>query len=109
LQGAGALDKYHVARYSPTLADKIAVFTNEGLDRVVGEILKVVRKAKIKNENAISTDFEEDVNQFISCVSAHGEKFEQCINKSMERWKILIAERAQAGLISHPRVCRKEN
>ena len=38
-------------RYSPTLADKMAVSTEEGLDRVVGEVLEAINKDKLlKNQ-----------------------------------------------------------
>ena len=40
------VDRDYVLRYSPMLADKLAVSTSEGLDKVVGEVVKAVSRDK---------------------------------------------------------------
>jgi len=42
------VDREYVLRYSPTLADRVAVSTSKGLERVVEEILKAVDKTTIR-------------------------------------------------------------
>jgi len=44
------VDRGYVLRYSPTLADKLAVSTDEGLDKVVDEVLKAVGRDKFLKE-----------------------------------------------------------
>ena len=54
------MNKEYVARYSPILADKLAVPTDQGLGKVVDEILRAVYKDKLskdqhsKGESSIS-------------------------------------------------------
>ena len=45
------VDRDYVLRYSPTLADKLAVSTSEGLDEVVDEILKAVSRSSTERSS----------------------------------------------------------
>lgn len=50
------VDRDYVLKYSPTLADRLAVSTSEGLDRVVKEILRAVSsKTTLRENNATIT------------------------------------------------------
>jgi hypothetical protein len=40
------VDREHVLRFSPVLADKLAVSTDQGLNRVVDEVLKAIQKSR---------------------------------------------------------------
>ncbi len=51
------VDRKLVARYSPTLADRVAVSTEHGLDKVVDKIMEVVRPEKRPPGEAVAVSF----------------------------------------------------
>jgi hypothetical protein len=81
------VDKDYVKSYSPILADKLAVSTNEGLDKVVSEVLKVVQ--------GTSEDFDaEKVTKSPTTESPTSrDELEQWVLRSKERWHLLVDER----------------
>lgn len=54
------VDKDYVLQYSPTLADKLAVLTDQGLDKVVAEVFKALDKDRWLKEQHETSDADLD-------------------------------------------------
>lgn len=50
------VDREYVMRFSPTLADRLAVSTEEGIDKVIEEVLKVVEPSKNQVSRKVSEE-----------------------------------------------------
>jgi hypothetical protein len=81
------VDREYVLGYSPVLADKLAVSTSEGLDRVVDEIQKAVSKAESLKDAST-----EDVTPPYERPSKGGSKAIPSITATVEAVKRYVAD-----------------